>query len=194
MKHTLTLLTALLLAPLAALHATDNIPIDLTKRTWQGIPGLERTAKGRVFVSWFTGGPKEPAPENTVVLSYSDDAGKTFSAPQAMALPLSDSTRCYDPCLWIDPKGRLWYSSTAASRTAPARCLRAHLRCPGCLATRVGREFRVGFDGPFSFRMNKPTVLSTGEWIMPVIHALEPVSGLVRIRSETSSWCGDLHR
>ena len=103
------LLTALLLAPLAALHAAEPVPIDLAKRSWQGIPGLERTAKGRVFVSWFTGGPYEPAPENTVVLSHSDDGGRTFSAPQAMGLPLSDGTRCYDPCLWIDRKGRLWY-------------------------------------------------------------------------------------
>ena len=58
------LLTALLLAPLAALHAAEPVTIDLAKRTWQGIPGLERTAKGRVFVSWFTGGTKEPEPEN----------------------------------------------------------------------------------------------------------------------------------
>jgi hypothetical protein len=38
-----------------------------------------------------------------------------------------------------------------------------------------GAEFRVGFERPFSFRLNKPAVLSTGEWIMPVMHALEPV-------------------
>ena len=109
MKMTLALLTALLLAPLVALCAAEPITIDLTKRTWQGIPGLERTAKGRVFASWFTGGPKEPSPDNTVVLSRSDDGGKTFTAPEAMALPMSDGTRCFDPTLWIDPKGRLWY-------------------------------------------------------------------------------------
>ena len=83
--------------------------IDLAERTWQGIPGIERSAKGRVFVCWFTGGTKEPSPENTVLLSYSDDGGKTFTPPEAMALPLSDGTRCFDPALWIDPKGRLWY-------------------------------------------------------------------------------------
>ena len=54
MKRTITLLAALLLAPLTALHAAEPVTIDLAKRTWQGIPGLERTAKGRVFVSWFT--------------------------------------------------------------------------------------------------------------------------------------------
>jgi Neuraminidase (sialidase) len=83
MKTTLTLLTALLLTPLAALYAAEPVTIDLSKRTWQGIPGLERTANGRVFVSWFTGGNKEPEPENTVVLSHSDDGGKTFAPPQS---------------------------------------------------------------------------------------------------------------
>jgi len=38
-----------------------------------------------------------------------------------------------------------------------------------------GAEFRVGYDAPFSFRMNKPTVLSTGEWLMPVTHAAKPI-------------------
>ncbi len=33
MKHTLVLLTALLLAPLAALHAAEPVTIDLSKRT-----------------------------------------------------------------------------------------------------------------------------------------------------------------
>jgi hypothetical protein len=38
-----------------------------------------------------------------------------------------------------------------------------------------GPEFRVGFDAPYAFRMNKPTVLSSGEWIMPVTHAQTPI-------------------
>ena len=67
---------------------TDTI----ANRSWQGIPGLERTARGRVFASWFTGGPKEPAPENTVLLSWSDDGAKTFTLPQAMGEP-KDGTR-----------------------------------------------------------------------------------------------------
>lgn len=74
MKSTLTLI-ALIIAPLAALHADEPVTIDLSKCTWQGIPDLERTANGRVFVSWFTGGSKEPEPENTVVLSHSVTGG-----------------------------------------------------------------------------------------------------------------------
>ncbi len=178
MKLSLTLLTALLLAPLAALHAAEPVTIDLAKRTWQGIPGLERTAKGHVFVSWFTGGTKEPEPENTVVLSHSDDGGKTFSAPQAMGLPLNAGTRCYDPCLWIDPKGRLWYLFNRSIKDSTKHGVYARIcDAPDASPPVWGAEFRVGFDSPFSFRMNKPIVLSTGEWVLPVVHALEPLAG-----------------
>ena len=170
-------LIALLLAPLAVLQAAEPVTIDLAKRTWQGIPGIERTARGRVFASWFTGGPKEPSPENTVLLSHSDDAGKTFASPEAMALPLSDGTRCYDPCLWIDPKGRLWYLFNRSLKDSTQHGVYARI-CdhPDASPLVWGAEFRVGFDGPFSFRINKPIAFSTGEWIMPVTHALEPVA------------------
>jgi len=174
----LPLAAVLLLAPLTALHAADPVEVDLATRTWQGIPGLERTLHGRVFVSWFTGGPKEPAPDNTVVLSFSDDNGRTFSSPEAMALPLSDGTRCYDPCLWIDPQGRLWYLFNRSVKDSTRHGVYARIcEAPDASPPVWGAEFRVGFDSPFSFRMNKPVVLSTGEWVMPVVHALEPVAG-----------------
>ncbi len=180
MKSALTLLSLLtaLLAPLAALHAAEPVTVDLAKRTWQGIPGLERTAKGRVFVSWFTGGTHEPQPENTVVLSQSDDGGKTFSTAQAMGLPLNDGTRCYDPCLWIDPKGRLWYLFNRSIKDSTRHGVYARIcDAPDASPPIWGAEFRVGFDAPFSFRMNKPVVLSSGEWVLPVVHALEPLAG-----------------
>ena len=28
-------------------------------RLWQGIPGVERTKKGRIFVTWYSGGEVE---------------------------------------------------------------------------------------------------------------------------------------
>jgi predicted neuraminidase len=176
MKPTLTLITALLLAPLAALHAAEPVSIDLSKRTWQGIPGIERTTKGRVFASWFTGGPKEPSPDNTVVLSRSDDGGKTFSEPEAMALPQSDGTRCFDPNLWIDPKGSLWYLFNRGNKDTAKHDVWARI-CddPDASPPVWGAEFRVGYDVPFAFRMNKVTVLSTGEWLMPVTLAEKPV-------------------
>ncbi|MEQ1861067.1 MAG: exo-alpha-sialidase [Chthoniobacteraceae bacterium] len=167
-------LLALCLAPLLTLGAEPTV---VPQRTWQGIPGLECTAKGRVFVSWFSGGPKEPAPENTVLLCYSNDQGKTFTEPQAVGLP-KDGTRCFDPTLWINPKGRLWYIFNRGNKDTAQHDVWARI-CddPDATPPVFGPEFRVGFDVPFAFRMNKVTVLSSGEWIMPVTLALNPVHG-----------------
>ncbi len=175
-NRTLPLLLAMLVMPLALLHAAEPVVIDLNQRTWQGIPGLERTAKGRVYACWFTGGPKEPSPDNTVVLTYSDDAGKTFTPPEATGLPTNDGTRCFDPTLWIDPKGRLWYIFNRGNKGLPKHDVWARI-CddPDAPKPVFGPEFRVGFDAPYAFRMNKPTVLSSGEWIMPVTHAQTPI-------------------
>lgn len=164
----------LLCLAVGAVCAADGVAIDLTKRTWQGIPGIERTAQGRVFVSWFTGGLKEPSPDNTVVLARSEDGGKTFSAPEAMARPGSDGTRCFDPTLWIDPKGRLWYIFNRGNKDTAKHDVWARI-CddPDAASPVWGAEFRVGYDAPFAFRMNKVTVLTTGEWLMPVTLAGE---------------------
>ncbi|MCP5560774.1 MAG: exo-alpha-sialidase [Verrucomicrobiaceae bacterium] len=165
----------LLLLSCAASFAVVKVEGAEMERTWQGIPGLERTANGRVFSSWFTGGPKEPSPDNTVLLCYSDDQAKTFTSPQAMGLP-KDGTRCFDPTLWIDPKGRLWYIFNRGNKDTAVHDVHARI-CddPDATPPVFGDEFRVGFDeAPFAFRMNKPTVLSTGEWIMPVTHAVKP--------------------
>jgi predicted neuraminidase len=150
-------------------------PFAERRQTWLGIPGIERTVKGRVFSSWFTGGPKEPSPENIVLLCYSDDQAKTFTPPQIMAEP-KNGTRCFDPTLWIDPKGRLWYIFNRGNQDTAVHDVHARI-CDDLDATPpvFGPEFRVGYEGPYAFRMNKPTVLSTGEWIMPVTHATEPI-------------------
>ena len=148
-----------------------------TDRIWQGIPGLEKTSKGRIFISWFTGGKHEPAPENRVLLCYSDDAGKSFTKPQAMALPADDGTRCFDPTLWMDPNGRLWYIFNRGNKTTAVHGVWARIcEAPDAATPVFAAEFRLGFDeAPYAFRMNKPTVLSTGEWVLPVTLAKEPI-------------------
>jgi len=172
MKPILLLLA--LTMPWAAAQPAVDSPASM-ERQWQGIPGLERTAKGRVFASWFSGGSKEPAIENEVYLSHSDDGGKTFTPPSVMALP-KDGTRCFDPTLWIDPKGRLWYIFNRGGKDTAVHDVHARLcENPDAKTPIFGPEFRVGYDAPYAFRMNKPTVLSTGEWIMPVTHAAEPI-------------------
>ncbi len=148
---------------------------DFDQRTWQGIPGLEHTVKGRVFVSWFTGGEKEPSPINTVYLCYSDDRGKTFTRPRPLAGP-KNGARAFDPTLWIDPERRLWYIFNRGNKDTAQHTVHARI-CddPDAKVPVWQDEFQVGYESPYSFRMNKPTALSSGEWLLPVTHAAEPI-------------------
>ncbi len=174
MKGAVLRLLAVLLLVGSASVCNAQEPENLL-RTWQGIPGLERTSNGRLYVSWFSGGRQEPAVENTVYLKRSDDGGRTFSQPQPMAGPLHGS-RCYDPTLWLDPTGRLWLIFNRSNRETAEHGVYARLcDAPESPEPVWTPEFRLGFDGaPFSFRMNKPTVLQNGEWILPVTHASSP--------------------
>lgn len=142
---------------------------------WLGIPGIEVTPGGRIFASFFSGGVAEPDPGNTVYLAWSDNGGATFTPPTAMALPHA-GTRCFDPTLWLAPTGALWLiynrgnRDTAQHAVFARTCAKPDGRVPTWSA-----EFPVPLETPYAFRMNKPTVLSTGEWVMPVTHARQPV-------------------
>jgi predicted neuraminidase len=140
---------------------------------WAGIPGVEVTPAGRVYIVWFSGGEKEPDPQNTIFLSISDDRGSTFSTPAAIVLP-SGGARAFDPTLWLAPTGQLWLIFNRGNKDTAQHGVFARI-CPqpDALAPQWGEEFRVGYEVPFSFRMNKPTVLSSGEWLMPVTHAAQ---------------------
>lgn len=152
----------------------STVALDLL-RLWQGIPGIERTEKGRVYVSWYSGGPKEPSIENTVYLAYSDDDGKTFLKAAALAGP-REGSRAFDPTLWIDPQKRLWYIFNRGNRETARHDVYARIcERPDARTPAWSEEFRLGFDdAPFAFRMNKPVALSTGEWLLPVTHAATP--------------------
>ena len=128
------------------------------KRIWQRIPGIEITKNGRIFVTFYSGGTKEQI-GNYVALIISDDGGSTFSEPIFVAQ--QEGHRCFDPCLWIDPKGRLWF---LWARYPNDGVFAAICDDPDAEKIIFGQEFCVGHN----VMMNKPTILSTGEWVFPM--------------------------
>ncbi len=137
---------------------------------WAGIPGIERTSGGRLFVVWFSGGHKEPAPENRIYMTHSDDGGVSFAPPWRAALP-REGARAYDPTLWLAPDGVLWLIFNRGNPQAKTNGVHARLcQEPDATDPQWSEEFAVGYEGHHSNRMNKPTVLTTAEWIMPVTH------------------------
>lgn len=128
------------------------------QRIWQGIPSIEVTAKGRMFVCWYSGRTSETL-GNYCLLVRSDD-GKIFSEPVAVTY-FGEGHRCFDPCLWIDPLGRLWFTWSVQ----PDNGLYAVV-CddPDAKELVWGPVRFVGHD----VMMNKPVALSTGEWLFPL--------------------------
>ncbi|MBE6589279.1 MAG: helix-turn-helix domain-containing protein [Ruminococcaceae bacterium] len=127
-------------------------------RLWQGIPGIEVTKGGKIYLTFYSGTTSEGI-GNYVLLLRSDD-GAEFDDPVAVATEQGEY-RCFDPCVWIDPLGRLWLLWARA----PEHAVRAVIcEDPDADELIFGEEFTVGHD----VMMNKPTVLSGGEWIFPV--------------------------
>jgi predicted neuraminidase len=143
---------------------------------WAGIPGVEVTPRGRLFVTCFSGGAKEPEPQNTIFMTVSDGLGHPFAQPTVIATPGDDGTRAFDPTLWRDPRGRLWLIFNRGNKDTAQHSVHARLCADPDAAHPVwSAERRLDLPTPYAFRMNKPTVLSTGEWLMPVTHALTPI-------------------
>lgn len=133
------------------------------QRPFQGIPGLERAPSGRLWATWYGGGPDE-GPDNYVMLSTSGDDGRTWSGVKLVIDP-PGPIRAYDPCLWMAPDGRLWLFWAQAHTWWDGRA--------GVWAISTGNPEaeaptwsapRRLCDG---IMMNKPTVLTTGEWVLP---------------------------
>ena len=132
-------------------------------RRWQGIPGIERSPGGRLRAVWYSGGDTE-GPENYVQLVTSADDGRTWSEPRVVIDPPGE-VRAYDPALWHDPLGRLWLFWAQSRGWFDGRCgVWAAVAEDSDGDSPAWSEPRRLCNG---IMMNKPTVLSTGEWLLP---------------------------
>lgn len=137
-------------------------------RRFEGIPGIEITAAGRLWATWYSGGPDE-GPENYVLLVTSGDQGVTWSSPKAIVDPPGD-TRAFDPGLWVDPLGKLWWfwSECVANSDSAVFDGRAGVWVTCC---ENSDEEDPKWSSPRrianGIMMNKPTVITNGEWLFP---------------------------
>lgn len=137
-------------------------------REFQGIPGIERTTGGRLWATWYAGGVNE-GPQNFAVLVTSADDGTTWTEPVAVVDP-PGNVRAYDPTLWIDPLGRLWWFWAQTYSHKDGNIFDG---AAGVWAVRTenAESATPAWSEPFrladGIMMNKPTVLSDGEWAFP---------------------------
>ncbi len=133
-------------------------------RLWQGIPGIERAANGRLWVLWYSGGTGE-GNDNYVVLITSGDDGRTWSEPK-LAIDIPGPVRAFDPCLWHDPTGRLWLCWAQSNTLYDGRA------GTWAITTTDSSDENPTWSKPrriaHGIMMNKPTALSTGDWAFPI--------------------------
>lgn len=133
-------------------------------RQWQGIPSIERTEGGRLFVNWYSGMDTETG-GNFVVVTTSDDDGRSFSGVQLVVVHDDPEVRVYDPCLWRDPLGRLWLTWNQSRGFFDARVgvWAAMTENPDGDEPKWSQPRRLA-NG---LMMNKPIVRSDGAWLFP---------------------------
>lgn len=127
-------------------------------RIWQGIPGIVHTKGGRTFISLYSGDVKETYGNFCVLLK--SDSDTDFGEPIAAAKK-DGNFRCFDPVLWLDPLDRLWFiwNVMPGEQVYAAIC-----ENPDADELVWGEEFYIGRG----VMMNKPIVLSSGEWLFPI--------------------------
>jgi len=133
-------------------------------RLFQGIPGMERAANGRLWALWYAGGTGE-GELNYVALVTSKDDGNTWSGPKLVIDP-PGPVRAYDPAIWHDPSGRLWVFWAQSYRWWDGRSgVWAITTNESDLENPQWTQPRRICNG---IMMNKPTVLANGDWLLPV--------------------------
>jgi predicted neuraminidase len=129
--------------------------------------GIERTPGGRLWACWVAGGD---SPAAYFVLATSDDDGQTWSKPRLVLDSHSDELPRERSILvgnlWTDPLGRLWLIFDQSMDMFDGRggvwatvCSNPDADVPAWSAPK-----RIWHG----VTLNKPTVLSTGEWLLPI--------------------------
>ena len=129
--------------------------------------GIERTPGGRLWACWVAGGD---SPDAFFVLASSDDDGETWSSPRVVIDAHQDGLGAKRSVLvgnlWTDPRGRLWIVFDQSMDMFDGRAGVWVAVCGNPDADEpVWSKPRRIWHG---VTLNKPTVLSTGEWMLPI--------------------------
>ena len=129
--------------------------------------GIARTPGGRLWACWVAG---EDGAKAFFVCAVSDDDGETWSKPvlvidgQSDKLPMPRSVLVGN--LWTDPLGRLWifFNQSMAQFVGRSGVWAAICDNPDSAKPVWSAPKRLWHG----FTLNKPTVLSNGDWLLPI--------------------------
>lgn len=143
----------------------------LAGRSWQGCPSVCAAPGGLLYAAWYTGGVREPGPENYNLIVKSSDEGLTWSREPFLVIA-SDPAKekvAIDIQLWLDPLKRMWCfwveRDCTLSQYHPEHLALFAIRCddPDADALKWTEPLYVSPG----FLRCQPTVLQNGKWILP---------------------------
>jgi hypothetical protein len=147
-------------------NPADYYRYSVDSRRFSGIPSLAVAGNGRLWATWYAGSTPDEDVNNYVVLATSGTQGDCWEELLVVDPDGNGPVRAYDPELWIDPDGRLWFfwTQTIAHDGTVAGVWCMVNETPDD-ANATWSEPRRLADGVM---MCKPTVLSNGEWLLPI--------------------------
>ena len=136
-------------------------------RKFTGIASLAVSPNDRIWATWYAGSTPREDENNYVVLSSSRDGGQSWEEILVVDPDRTGPVRAYDPQVWVDPDNNLWFfwtQNTIGYDGTVAGVWFMKTDTPDDKDAVWTKPVRLA-DGVM---MNKPTVLSNGEWLFPV--------------------------
>ena len=147
---------------------TSPLPdYDNDKLDYGMVIGMDRTPNGTIWACWVGGGDSEKA---FFVLATSKDNGETWSKPRLVIDPhspeIGEARSALVGNVWADPDGRLWVFFSVSMKMFDGRAGSWYIRSdnPDSDNPTWTAPERIWHG----FTLNKPTVLSNGEWLLPI--------------------------
>lgn len=173
------------LKPAAVKIRPQDEKYKLENRIWQGCPSITRTKGGRLWATWFSGGDKEPGYGNFDLVAYSDDDGESWNEAYLVVEADEDHhDRCIDINLWVDPDDNLYITYVQLREFKVMHKIdQMWAFYDGIFGTWAIKcsnpdDAEPTFEPPVrwcdGYMRNRPTVLSSGEWIAPAYDWLPP--------------------
>ncbi len=161
------LFITILISAIFVLYAlkTSGQDHSLESRKFQGIPSLAISSKGQLWATWYAGITPGEDQNNYVVVATSGNDGKTWTEINIIDPDGDGPIRAFDPELWMDPMGRLWsfWAQSIGHDGTIAGVWASTNNNPDKEKSNWSPPRRIT-DG---IMMCKPTVLSSGEWMLP---------------------------
>lgn len=136
-------------------------------RIWQGIPGVERLKDGTLLVCFYSGMKTEESGNFVLVIRGRDGLMEgQWEDPFLVIEHENPRVRCFDPCLWMDPLGRLWLFWAQSEGLYDGRAGTWFIRCDATCASVMQwtDPVRIGHG----VMMNKPVATEGGAWLFPL--------------------------